>query len=180
LTVVALSGRRIDAPGTTPPRFPAANIDAVRARIRAALERLEAHVLVCSAACGADQLALEAAGSLGVTRRVILPFDESRFRATSVIDRGDEWGAPFDRMMAELHAANAVITLAGTEDATASYAAANLAILDDAQALGRTAKAAVVVMLVAEGDAAYKGVDGSFAEEAKRRGLPSVSISTRA
>jgi hypothetical protein len=180
LTVVALSGRRIDAPGTTPPRFPAANVDAVRGRIRAALERLGAEVLVCSAACGADQLALEAAGGLGVTRRVILPFAESRFRVTSVVDRGVEWGEPFDRMMAELRTANAVITLAGLEDATASYAAANLAILDDAQALGQAMKAAVVVMLVAEGEAAYEGVEGSFAEEAKRRGLPSVSISTRA
>lgn len=179
MTVVALSGRRIDAPGTTPPRFPGANIDAVRARIRAALERLGAEVLVCSAACGADQLALEAAGSLGLTRRVILPFAESRFRGTSVVDRGVEWGEPFDRMMAELRAANAVVTLAG-EDATASYAAANLVILDDAQALGLAMKAAVVVMLVAEGEAAYEGVEGSFAEEAKRRGLPSVSISTRA
>ena len=132
--------------------------------------------LVCSAACGADQLALEAAGSLRVTRRVILPFAESRFRITSVVDRGVEWGAPFDTMMAELRAANAVITLAGAGDEAAAYAAANLAILDDAQALGRAVKAAVVVMLVAEGEAAYEGVEGSFADEAKRRGLPIVSI----
>ena len=170
MTVVALSGRRIDAPGTTPPRFPAANVDAVRARIRAALERLEANVLVCSAACGADQLALEAAGSLGVTRRVILPFAESRFRDTSVIDRGVEWGAPFDRMMAELRAANAVITLPGVEDATASYAAANLAILDDAQALGRTVKAAVVVMLVAEGDRGVRRRGRAASRKRRRSG----------
>jgi len=135
-------------------------------------------VLVCSAACGADQLALEAAGQLGLTRRVILPFDEPRFRETSVIVRGVDWGAPFDRTMAELRAAKAVITLARGVDDTASYAAANLTILDDAQALARTAKAAVVAMLVAEGAAAYEGVEGSFAEEARRRGLPTVSIST--
>jgi len=33
-------------------------------------------------------------------------------------------------------------------------------------------------VLVAEGAAAYEGVEGSFAEEAKRRGLATVSIST--
>jgi hypothetical protein len=135
-------------------------------------------VLVCSAACGADQVALEAAGVMGLTRRVILPFDESRFRVTSVVDRGVEWGAPFDKMMAELRAANAVITLPGGADDTASYAAANLTILDDAQALARVVKAAVVAVLVAEGEKAYEGAEGSFAEEAKRRGLPTVSIST--
>ena len=134
-------------------------------------------MLVCSAACGADQVALEAAGGLGLTRASSLPFDESRFRVTSVVDRGVV-GAPFDRTMAELRAANAVITLPGGADDTASYALANLTILDDAQALARVVKAAVVAVLVAEGEAAYESVENSFAEEAKKRGLPTVSIST--
>jgi hypothetical protein len=179
MTVIALSGRRIDVPGTTTPRFPAENVDAVRARIYAALERLGARILVCSAACGADLTALEAAGALSLTRRVFLPFDESRFLQTSVIDRGVEWREPFERMMAALRAENAVVTLEGGEDETASYAAADAAILDEAEALGLATKAAVVVMLVAEAEAAYEGMKGSFAEAAKKRGLAMVSISTQ-
>ena len=169
MTVVALSGRRIDAPGTTPPRFPAANIDMVRERIRAALERLAAGTLVCSAACGADQLALEVAGALGLRRRVILPFAESKFRQTSVIDRGAEWGAPFDRTMAELRASNGVVTLKDAGSDADSYTAANDVILDEAEALGRAGGAAVVAMLVAERESAYDGIEDSFAHEAKQR-----------
>lgn len=179
MTVIALSGRRIDAPGAASPRFPARNVEAVRTRVRSALERLGARILVCSAACGADLAALEAAGDLALMRRVILPFAESRFLRTSVIDRGVEWQEPFERVMAPLRSAHAVVTLEGGEDETESYAAADAAILDEAEALGRSTKTAVVVMVVAEAEAAYDGMHGSFAEAAKRRGLPIVWISTQ-
>jgi len=170
----------MDAPGSAPPRFPPAHADAVRARILDAFRRLDTRILVCSAACGADQMALEAAGALGVTRRVILPFAQARFRQTSVVDRGAEWGEPFDRTMAELGAANAVMTLEGSGDETAAYADANLAILDDAQKLARASGGGVIAMLVAEAEAAYEGMKDSFAQEAKKRGLPIVWIPTKA
>jgi len=152
----------------------------VRARIGEALQRLRVGRLICSAACGADQAALEAAGELGIPRRVILPFAEAHFRETSVVDRGAELGPPFDRVMLELKARNAVLTLdyAGGDE-LAAYTAANEIILDEAQAFGRAADAAVVAVLVAEAEAAYEGMNDSFAAEAKLRGLPIVWISTK-
>ena len=151
----------------------------MRARIGEALQRLRVGRLICSAACGADQAALEAAGELGIARRVILPFAESHFRETSVVDRGAELGPPFDRVMSELRAQNAVLTLDYAGDELAAYTAANEMILDEAQAFGRAAEAAVVAVLVAEAEAAYEGMNDSFAADAKLRGLPIVWISTK-
>src|SRR5262245_52110419 len=66
--VVALAGRRIDAPRAAMPRFPLERRSAVRRRIRVQLELLGADVLVSSAACGADLLAQDIAGKLGLRR----------------------------------------------------------------------------------------------------------------
>ena len=62
--VVALAGRRVDAPDVERPRFPLANVEAVKKRLMALLADLNTSVIVCSAACGADLLALEAARRL--------------------------------------------------------------------------------------------------------------------
>ena len=48
-------------------------------------------VLVCSAACGADLIALQAAGRVSLRRRIVLPFEPSRFRDSSVVDRPGDW-----------------------------------------------------------------------------------------
>src|SRR5947209_320182 len=94
--VIALAGRRIDAPNAETPRFPLENREKVGNRIRDFLAEHGATALVCSAACGADLLALEAAEELGLRRRILLPFAPDRFRATSVTDRPGEWGPLFD------------------------------------------------------------------------------------
>jgi hypothetical protein len=57
--IIALAGRRIDPPRADTPRFPLANMPAVRGRIHTLLVEQKAQGLVCSAACGADLLALE-------------------------------------------------------------------------------------------------------------------------
>jgi hypothetical protein len=64
-SVIALAGRRIDAPGADPPRFPLERVSAVRRRLADLLVQEQATALVCSAACGADLAALEAAEQLG-------------------------------------------------------------------------------------------------------------------
>ena len=43
--------------------------------------------LVRSWACGADLIALDIAGQLNISRKMVLPFDAETFRSTSVIDR---------------------------------------------------------------------------------------------
>ena len=186
MTVVALAGRRIDAADAKSPRFPRANAAIVQERIRRELERLAAGALVCSAACGADLVALAAAAALGLKRRVVLPFAEARFRETSVVDRGAEWGPRFDQVVAELRGLDDLVTLhAGSvdrddADEEAGYAAANTRILDEAQSVAARTGAGVVAVLVWEGES--RGTDDlteAFGREARVRRLPVVEVLTR-
>jgi hypothetical protein len=98
--VVVLSGRRIDAEPTLAPRFPFDQVDRVGMEIGEKLRRAHAVALVCSAACGADLIALETAQRMGLRTRIILPFSADRFRETSVVDRPrpEFWGSMFDRV----------------------------------------------------------------------------------
>jgi len=72
-----------------------------------------------------------------------------------------------------------VILDEGDSDSEA-YAAANWRILDEAQSLGTSAHADVVAMLVWDGDSRGEGdVTHAFGQEARRRGLRVLQISTR-
>src|SRR5687768_3128608 len=83
-SVVAIAGRRIDAPGEKEPRFPERDAATVREGVKRLLKEQKVDTVVASAACGADIVALEAALELGLELRVILPFEPARFRETSV------------------------------------------------------------------------------------------------
>src|SRR5262249_57638920 len=85
--VVVRGGRRIDGEPTATPRFPFDQVDRVGMEIADQLRRTQAVALVCSAACGADLIALETAQKMGLPTRIILPFSAARFRETSVVDR---------------------------------------------------------------------------------------------
>jgi hypothetical protein len=135
--VAALAGRRVDAPGAEHPRFPLANVEAVAERLRTVLADLKPEVLVSSAACGADLLALDAARKLGIRQRIVLPFDASRFRASSVVDRPGDWGHLFDSLYEEALSSNDVVILpCGGEDNDA-YAAATDQIVTEAVSLAK-------------------------------------------
>jgi len=99
--VVALAGRRPDAADATQLRFPLANAPRVLRELRVLLHP-GVRALVCSAACGADLLALKAAGEAGIERHVVLPFGRAAFRATSVADRPGDWGDLYDRILDEV------------------------------------------------------------------------------
>jgi hypothetical protein len=107
-TVLAVSGRRIDPEGADQPGFPAGNEALVAFRIRNIMLTTSTKVVVCSGACGADILALEAAGQLGLSRRLVLPFPRQEFRSTSVADRGEDWGRRFDAILQQLPAEHIV------------------------------------------------------------------------
>jgi hypothetical protein len=163
--VIALAGRRIDAPDTDPPRFPLENVPIVRERIAALLSAEHAEALVCSAACGADLIALTEAERLGLRRRIVLPFPAKRFRETSVTDRPGDWGPMFDRLIALAEGANDLVILSGTgDDDDKAYAAANEAIIREAEALARGTSENIrlrrVVVIVWEGSA-RPGTDAS-------------------
>ena len=130
-TVLALAGRRIDAEGADERRFPPGNEALVAARIRNMMVSTTSQAVVCSAACGADILALESAAQLGLSRRVVLPFSREQFRSTSVADRGEDWGRRFDTILQQLQSKDIVeLNLQSGNDE--AYAAVNSKILDEA------------------------------------------------
>jgi hypothetical protein len=134
--VLALAGRRIDADGADPARFPLSQVEAVRRRLNSLMVEQQIGAVVCSAACGADLVALEEAGKLGVRRRVVLPFAKERFRETSVVDRPGDWGEVYDRVTADVEASGDLIELApGVGDENDAYRAANEAIIREAESI---------------------------------------------
>lgn len=189
--VIALAGRRVDLPDQSAPRFPLDNVGLVRARVEGLLQRLQPAVLVCSAACGADLLALDAAGTLGLRRRVVLPFDRAVFRRTSVVDRPGDWGPLYDRVIEEVEAAGDLIDLGYAAGDHSAYSAANERILDDALSLAHANSARptepaspiapekAVAVIVWEGRS--RGADDlteQFAVSARLRGLVVEEILT--
>lgn len=180
MIVVALAGRRVDA-GNALARFPAKRVPIVRDRVYAFLIERKAAAIVCSAACGADLLALSAAGELGLRRRVVLPFAPERFRETSVIDRGRDWGSAYDRVIGTVSAANDLVVLENTGEGTESYARTNLAILDEAQFLAARTGTPQTVLAAIVWDGAVRGpndLTALFEAEARARGLDVFEIPT--
>ena len=175
--VFALAGRRTDAPGADVRRFPVEEAAGVRSRLRGEMAAHHARALVCSAAAGADLLALEAAGELGLRRRVVLPFGRERFRETSVVDRPGDFGPVYDRVLDAVEAAGDLVVLEGAPTDEAAYAAANGAILDEAAALA--APDPPVAVMVWDGRSRGAGDSTvAFAEAARARGVTVLEVLT--
>jgi hypothetical protein len=188
--VVPLAGRRVDPPEADTLRFPPENASLVRERLRSFLQERRAAALICSAACGADLLALEAAAGLRLRRHVVLPFDPARFRETSVVDRPGDWGPLYDGIIEAVTRAGDLVVLEGAGEGGAAYAAANERILDEALRLAgvgaaRGSKAAHVppekalAVIVWEGQS--RGQDDAteqFATSARQRGLAVEQVLT--
>ncbi len=175
--VIALAGRRVDAPGA-PARFPQARIPTVKRAIEEKVRTLSVAALVSAAACGADLVAIEVAAALGIRCRIVLPFAPARFRETSVVDRGGEWGPRFDAALAQAQSTEDVVVLDDGDEANDdTYLRANEAILDQAQAIA--AGGPVVAIVVWDGRPREGGdVTAGFAASARKRGIPVEEIST--
>ncbi len=177
--VVALAGRRPDPPNAEKPRFPVANAPHVQQRIRQVLIDRKAELLVCSAACGADLLALECAGELGLRRRVILPFERNRFRAVSVVDRPGDWGARFERVLDEVEARGDLVVLNYSSDDPKAYHATNRRLLQEGRNLARETGRRLLVVVVWDGTTRRDAdVTADFRREARRLGLPVSEVKT--
>lgn len=176
--IVALAGRRVDAAGAMPPRFPLANADVVGDRVRQLFDARGVRTLVCSAACGADLIALRVARELGLRRVVVLPFPPAEFRARSVTDRPGDWGSLFDDVVADARAAGTLVVLhePGADDAARhAYERTNAAIVERALAEG------AAVLGVAVWDRASRGAGDMtehFVHVAGARGLAVEHVST--
>jgi len=183
--VIAFAGRRIDAPNAAVARFPRGNTRLVRQRVRAQLERVAAAIMVSSAACGADLLALDEAAELGMRRVVVLPWDRGRFRETSVIDRGIEWGAMFDRVVDDVARGGDLRIVGATGAGNEPFHATNEAILDTAAGLARSrvgpgSEAQSIALVAWNGQLRGTGDDvtGAFVGAARRRGMEVIEIPT--
>jgi hypothetical protein len=184
-SVIALAGRRIDADNAHPPRFPSANVEAVRATLSRTLEKAAASILIASAACGSDLLALDAASKLGIRCRIVIPFAPEVFRQTSVVDRTQPayWGALYDRLIAEARERGDLIILDRNRDDSSAYIAANQAII--AEALLEVEKALPptrpIAFIVSEGRSrGDDDVTDDFRRMAQERGFSIKQISTLA
>jgi hypothetical protein len=176
--IIALAGRRVDSADAKDTRFPLRNVESVRTRARAHLRQSGATALVSSAACGADLIALSEAGHLGLRRRVILPFERSRFRETSVTDRPGDWGFLYDDVLNAVEPSGDLVILeCGSDDE--AYAATNCAILDEAVSMGESIRQPVTALLIWNGASRGNGdLTEHFAVEARKRGLPVTEILT--
>ena len=101
------------------------------------------------------------------------PFAPERFRETSVTDRPGDWGPLFDRIIGEVRADGDVVVLGLDEGDDATYAAANEAILNEAEALAGGELAQVVAIIVWEGRSRGEGdLTEAFANLARARRHP--------
>jgi hypothetical protein len=144
VTVAALAGRRIDAPDGFPARFPLSRVTEVRAALANVLRKNCVTELVCSAACGADLIALAAAEELDIRRRIVLPFDIKTFRLTSVVDRPGEWGGLYDHLVDAARVAGDLIILNGDPEDESSYSRANHEIIRETTLVSNRALAILV------------------------------------
>jgi hypothetical protein len=191
--IVALVGRRLDDKDASMRRFPEANEELVRARIREMLEQQLPSVLVTSAASGADLIGLEEAGAKRVRRRVVLPLEAGYFRATSVANQGEKWGARFDAVRLGLESSgDFFVAPAATENEPdqEAYLRVVRTLLDESLSLARQELAdegavdispASRVVAVVIWDGVSHGDDdasAAFIAEAQARGIAVQEIST--
>jgi hypothetical protein len=136
-----------------------------------------ATMLVSSAACGADLLALGEAGSLGMRRRIVLPFDRQKFRAESVTDRPGDWGLLYDQALHEVDEQDLLVIQPSSDDK--AYADVNHAIVDQALSVGQQFSLPVVAALVWDGKSRGEGdLTEEFAVYARNKGVPVVEVMT--
>jgi hypothetical protein len=172
--VIVQAGRRVDAADSEIVRFPSANVDLVRQRIKASFLSARPLALVTAAACGTDLLALEVAGELHMERFVLVPSAPEIFRTSSVTDRPGDWGSLFDDVIKQVHVE--VLALA---DGQEGYLEANLRLLDRGQAIAEEHRVQAEAMVV--WDQKSRGPDDvteHFIVQARLRKLPVMEIPT--
>lgn len=139
--VASLAGRRPDPLNSDIKRFPLANTDAVQNALYETFAEQSFTALVCSAACGADLLALEVAAKLNVEATVFLPFAPQLFRELSVVDRPGDWGPLFDRIIEDVQSKGGVHNLNYSTDDPDAFSKTNKAMVAHAKTLAANSRA---------------------------------------
>jgi hypothetical protein len=172
--IIIEAGRRVDAPDAQTARFPPSNVTEVSRRIKKLLSKHNPQAVVCSAACGADLLLLQAAAEMHVEQVVLLPSEPEAFRKSSVTDRPGNWGELYDQVLKM-----ARVEILKLPEGQEGYLETNLKLLDRGQQLAREkggdAEALVIWNGVSRGS---DDVTAHFLNEAKSRKLNALEIST--
>jgi hypothetical protein len=175
--IVALAGRRIDAHDADVARFPLDRIDAVRARLRAALREVGARDLVSAAACGADLAGLETAATLGIRRHIVLPAPIGDFREHSVADRPGNWGPVFDQVVVDVAAAGCLDVIRAHATGDDLYRAVNAIIIERAIAIAVRVAQPLMVFAIWDGPLSGRAdFTQDFVATARRRDIAVRSI----
>jgi hypothetical protein len=172
---VVHAGNRIDGPGRTPPRFPAANEAWVAQRLGDVLDRIAPDVVVTAGAAGADLLMADEALKRRVALHLHLPCTRSKFREASVADQGERWAAMFDCVVERVTSddRHALVEL-DLEPDVDGFLAGNGALIDYAN---RTARTGLVAVAVRHVDSHQPGtVTDDFVRRAEGAGLEVVEI----
>jgi hypothetical protein len=179
-TIVAFAGRRIDAPGTQPPRFPSEALAAVSTRVETFFDRHAVRTVVGSCACGVDILLLEAAAARGFGTRIILPFSIERFRETSVVDRGAEWGTRYDKLIARAtHDGDVLVLPEGQGSEDDAYDRVTLKVIEETQRIAKRLHARTLALAIWDQKArATHDATQDFLNQAKRAKLKTEQLST--
>jgi predicted acylesterase/phospholipase RssA len=175
---LAVAGRRTDGPEETEARFPRAQADIVKAGVKRILTTHEIGVVVASAGCGADILALEAAIELKRDIRIVLPNDRAQFRVSSVVDDGGDWAARYDALFTyERHHVIVIDPTANPDDAV--YARANRGIVDAAREFALKANVRPRALAIWEAQPAPTAdATKEFIDQAQVAGLNLMYLST--
>ena len=184
-TVAAAAGRRVDSTKADVVRFPSSNVEVVRSRLSARLQANRVEVLVASAACGADLLALDAANDLGLESVIVLPFAVEVFRRQSVTDRPDGetfWGPLFDKLVTPRPRVRLTVLDGSAARAEQAFAAVNERLVHETlEVAQRTARSALAIV-------AWDGVPrpageldltAHFRAAADASGIPVIEVETR-
>ena len=178
--ILVYAGRRIDPEDSdVERRFPRASIPRVVQDVDRILRDLGPTTVVGSAACGSDLLVLEAAGRLGMRRRIVLPFDRETLRGSSVTDRPGDWGRRFDAVINDVRARGDLVELTLDPKDDGTYEQANAEIYRQAESLARAAGDNCNALVLWNGSTRGGGdVTEAFLNEARRRGWAVVEIET--
>ena len=149
--IIIVAGRRTDAKDATDKRFPLENSKSVKEEIKKFLKTSDVHTLISSGACGADLIAMEAAGELNIERLMILPFDEKEFREISVTDRPGEWHLIYDPLIEKLRQTGGLIELDYSEDDPDAFEKTNTVIMDKAGELSVKNSEKVMALIIWDG-----------------------------
>lgn len=178
--VLALAGRRIDEPGAEEVRFPPANTDMVKEKLKAYFLAIKPAALVCAGANGADLLALQVAAELGIQQTMVLPFDAETFKRGSVTDRPGNWGDMFNSFVNELQPQEQLVILNYPQNNNV-YERTNTGILKQAADLAARSgtPSQVTAVLVWEGKAKdEQDMTAHFKQTAINMGFPIKEINT--